>query len=867
MEKKKLFIIPNQHMDLVWRRCFERDFQFGGQNFVPYADLEELYINGSIALCDKYPFYHFSVECVAVLDKFLQRNPHMEEKIRQLIRDKRMYVPFTGNNIVDSNLVSGESIVRNYSQGYHYLKDKFDHIPDGADRNDAFGNCAQMPQIFRKFGVDWAYHVTYTPCEKPYWRGLDGSTVYDVEPTSVGVMGGYPKYRPCPACNGFRDTHCPVCGDTRIDQAHMDRRKFSLMLQEDVILGTDEPCYVLVGGEEVAPMEEIALWALENSEKYDITFTNFESYKQYYARQIQGVDTPPKDEIMESPECNCNNTGVYVSRIKVKQNFRRLENSIFAAEAIASSDYLKGKPYPKENLEDIWKKTLFVMFHDAITSTHVDAGYEEVMDTMAAAQNSVDAILCEVERPLGDTFCVTNPYGIALNGICCVTLNKGYSVADVPIVAAEETENGCKIQFAVCDIAPFATKTYHIIPQIQEQPQVLFSVRSGIMTGDAILTNTSRQEAVGGSISDEVVLENEFYRITAYEQGIREIFDKTTQRIVAKESQYLVGEWILETDIGSPWATLSTDMRRQRLSRYTKLIRHERTADRQTLTFQITPDVRAGFAETCFSICYTVSLVRGVDWVLLHGDVNWDAYDHRLRIAFPTTCQDEHMYDVPYGMMARKPYENDIVLPEGDSNWASAAGDYPALHWAGVDGEESVALFNRGTPSYQICQDDRGAETIYLSVLRSPTMPTCLHAAADYTMTAYDGMRDAGKHSFDYALKSYDGCLAESTVHADGIGFNARLPVTAPQDVLELPQLKSDNAWISAVCLAHNSKDLMVRVAEFRGKGGEFTLSLPAKVKRAHETDLKEDVIETFDQREVTGTINPFEIKTFILEV
>jgi hypothetical protein len=75
-------------------------------------------------------------------------------------------------------------------------------------------------------------------------------------------------------------------------------------------------------------------------------------------------------------------------------------------------------------------------------------------------------------------------------------------------------------------------------------------------------------------------------------------------------------------------------------------------------------------------------------------------------------------------MMARKPYENDIVLPNGDSNWASAAGDYPALHWAGVDGERSVALFNRGTPSYQICKDNHGAETIYLSVLRSPTMPT-----------------------------------------------------------------------------------------------------------------------------------------------
>jgi alpha-mannosidase len=134
-------------------------------------------------------------------------------------------------------------------------------------------------------------------------------------------------------------------------------------------------------------------------------------------------------------------------------------------------------------------------------------------------------------------------------------------------------------------------------------------------------------------------------------------------------------------------------------------------------------------------------------------------------------------------------------------------------------------------------------------------------------MTAYDGMRDAGKHSFDYALKSYDCCLAESSVHADGLGFNARLPVKDSMDALELPQLTADNAWISAVCLAHNGKDLVVRVAEYRGKTGNFTLSLPPKIKRVHETDLKEDVIKTFAQGVIEGTMNPFEIKTFILEV
>ena len=311
-------------------------------------------------------------------------------------------------------------------------------------------------------------------------------------------------------------------------------------------------------------------------------------------------------------------------------------------------------------------------------------------------------------------------------------------------------------------------------------------------------------------------------------------------------------------------------MRRIPLGQHTKLVRHEQTADRETVTYEITPDIRYGFAETCFRIRYSVSLVRGVDRVLFSADVDWDTYDHRLRIAFPTTVQGRHLYDVPYGILERKPYENDIVLPGGDSNWASAAGDYPAIHWAGIDGENSIALFNRGTPSYQIRTDAMGAETIYLSVLRSPTMPTCLHAAADYTMTAYDGMRDAGQHHFDYALKSYAGSLADSSVHADGAGFNSRLVVTDSREKdLLLPKLVSDHAWISSIALARDGKNIMVRVAEYRGKKGRFVLELPGQIKQVLETDLKEDPMAELpiEQGRICGEIKPFEIKTICLYV
>lgn len=872
MEKKKLYIIPNQHMDLVWRRCFDRDIQYGGQNFVSYTDIEKIYIDDSIKLCEKYDFYRFSVESVAVLAQYLRNNPDKEEVIDRLIRQKRLYVPFTGNNIVDSNLPMGESIVRNYRQGYHWLKSRYGHVPDGADRNDAFGNSAQMPQIFRNFGVKWAYNVTYSPCTAPYWRGLDGSTVYNIEPVRVGTVGGYPKYPPCPACGGFKDQPCPVCGDRRVDQAHMDRRRFRLNLLEEALRESTLPGYILAGGEEVAPQEDIALWALENRDRYAIDFANFEMYRKYRQKEIDGVDDADAALVMDSPECNCNNTGVYVSRIKVKQQFRALEHLVYAAEALAAAAYSRTGTYPWEKFDAIWEKLLFVMFHDAITSTHVDAGYEEIMDTMAQARQLTEDIIGELApaRESQDELWITNPLGVPVSAICQGVIPKGHTLEKAVILSRTPGDREDTVRFVAPKLEPWGSVCCPVVPG-EESRQVCFAAGEGYMTGDGVLTNKSTQGAVTENHSQEIRMENEFFRLRLTDRGIEEIFDKRLGTVVARAGEYTVGEWILETDIGSPWATLSEDMRRQSLSRYTRIVRHEKTGDAQAVTFGITPDVRQGFGETCFAVSWSVTLARGVDQVLFAGDVHWDTWNHRLRIAFPTPIQGRHLYDIPYGFLERKPYEKRIVLPGGDSDWAGAAGDYPAIHWAGIDGDTaSVALLNRGTPSYQIFSSENGDAVISLSVLRSPTMPTCLHAGADYNMPLFDGMRDAGVHHFEYALKSYSGSLVESRIHADGIGFNAR-PVISKEkpDLTGLPVLQSENSWISTLIPALDRKGLILRVAEYRGKTGAFTLKLPANITAVRETDMKEDTLNTLPiaNSRVTDVLRPFEIKTLYLEL
>lgn len=874
--KKKIFIYMQEHMDPLWRRCFDRDILYQGQLFVPYSDLEKFYIQDNIKLCQKYPFYKFEIECVLVLKKFLEKNPQYENVISQLIENGQIHFSFAGNNIIDSNMVQGESIVRNLLNGYHYLKNKYNYCSEGVDRMDAFGNSAQLPQIIRGFGSKWVKHISYFPCDAPYWKGIDGSKVYNLKPPRIGSQGSFFKYRPCPVCHGLRDTHCEYCNDRRIDIPYMEAQRPTLQLNTTTLDALQIPGLINVGGEEILPTEDIIKWVQENKDNYDISFVTYQDYLPYYRNEIDRMDA--STDIHSSPELNPTCSGTFVSRIKTKQYVRRLENKLAAAETIAALKMLQDGHYPKEQLDHIWEMAFFTMFHDSITGTHVDPAYEELMDIHGEA----DCLIEKLNRnylnlPViieGTLVTVMNPNGINLSTTALIQVRSDFELqltdesGGKTSIINQCLNNGIvEILFTVNNIPAFSTRTYTIAPR--NTPVSKISVNLNTQKEQHVVTVLQDQVMNSGSAqsNEKFVIENEFYVIKAVSNGISEIFDKKINHTIAKESEYMVGEWLLEHDEGSPWATLTTDMRRIRLSPDTQLIRYEKSDDVQKLTFRIAPaNIRAAYALMGFEIIYSISLVRNSDMIFFVSDVHWDTFNHRLRIAFPSAVNGKHFYEVPYAFLERKPYEPQIMLPNGDAEWNGAAGDYPAINWAGIQNERfSLALFNKGTPSYQINTDQNSTENIYLTVLRSPSLPTFLHEPTSYSMQEYDGMRDAGIHHFEYALKSYSTGFSQNQVVADGIGYNIHLSALPENlDVSLLPAFISNDVRISAVKCSEDNGGLIYRLAEYHGKNGFITFSLPKWVKAVYETDLKEDIIREIDikNQSISVELQAFEIRT-----
>ncbi|HEX7434038.1 MAG TPA: glycosyl hydrolase-related protein [Anaerolineaceae bacterium] len=856
--KPILLIYINNHFDPIWRRCWDRHFTFKGDTFISYADIECFYMLDNLELARQHPEYKFEAESSLVVQKFLERHPEKLDDLRQLAQAGRFGVTGGGQVIVDTNLILGESIIRNYLVGFLYVEDQLGQKTHLAVRNDGFGNSAQLPQILRGVEIKWATGMSYSPASGLYWRGLDGSTILHAELSSAAHSNGAIKYAPCPACRGTGYDRaggpggpCMAChgrGINPVLKAQVPDQVFSeAFLDDGPTVGV---AAFKLSPEELLPNPELLAWAKSLAPVIEVRFALEEEAMPYLQPYLDVLDNPPEVSIHPGVELNPNNTGVYLTRILTKQNARRQEYAMAATELMAVMASLKGQPYPHRKLDAVWKTLLFTMFHDSITATHVDPAYREIQDMWKEIDAGLDALRAEtlpvLVVPLGGRLSVLNPTGSvtshpvrfkvpAMAGSAGLVDDRGQPVAFN--ISQARGSDVLEIEFIARDVLSFSSRVYS-----------LAGAGSPELTPPVPLAASS--------------IENQRFSIQADDHGLLSVWDKTLKMDVLKAGEYRPGELVLEHDEGSAWATLHPDQSRTPLAGFTHRVAIEKTPICQRLVFEIDSPFRAGYVADGLKAKLSVALWEGIDRVDFNLWVDWNTFNHRLRVAMPVPDTGKHFYGIPYGTLERQPY-----LPE--FHWYAANGDWPAVNWAGVETHGfSLALLNKGLPSYRIEPGKDRGEVILLSVLRSPAIPTYLHEPNYYTMTEWDGMRDAGEHTFEFAVAAYPSVFADSRVVLDAESYNAGLvPLYGEIQPPELPELTSLNCRLAMVKWAEKDRAIVLRVVEFRGKGGEARLTLPDGVQAVDQINLLEREARPLvvENSAVVLSLRPWEIASLRL--
>lgn len=871
--KKRIDVLLCNHFDLTWRRCFQKSLFWQGKTWIPYARIEEFYIERCLRMCEKDENFRFNIESAAVLRAYLEKHPEDEEKIRDLIAKKRLDLPFTGDNIVDSNLVEGESLIRNFLYGWRYLKSLGHDGGKMAYRRDAFGNSAQLPQILKGFGMEWVWGLSYTEPHAPVWQGLDGSRICCQEPPFFAESGSIDKYAPCPVCRGTGERdglECPACEGRGID---WKSSRFEVDLP-DAPKKVEEYSLWTQRSEELIPPWSMLDWPgrmreeLEKrGETAEVRFATFSDLWEAGKERVRALVCDPDSRKLDSCELNANNTGVYVSRIGLKQRCRGCEARMFELEHLLVQAVEAGMEYPGKELENIWEKLLFLMFHDAVTGTVVDAAADELSETSHWILGEIERLQKEaltfLKRPDPEFCAVYNPGLVPWKGMLSVRMEEkhpcSFETAEGKAVPALswKKENGIfSTSLLLPKIPPLSALLLKRVP-IREDGlrEVCEEIYAKERAGEKPRGDESAAE-----------IGNERFRIQADGCGIVSIQDRKTGLMLKETDGIRVHEIYLEHDEGSPWTTLSADRRREKLSEKARLCRVEKNELYERLTFKIAP-LNANTVEGT-ELSWSVTLEKGGDRIDFCLDVEyWDTYNRRIRVAFPAGWKGKALYEIPYGTLQRDSY------PGGFDQWDNACGDWPALHWAGISGEkEGMAVINQGTPSYVVEHGEKG-DAMLLSLLRSPCVPTYLHEPRSYDMRGYDGMRDTGRHQFRYALYLCGCSLEESDIVEEAESFHIH-PVFMEGKMRTgaRPELNSACAKLSAWYPDGKGKSV-VRLFEYRGKGGEAILKIPGNL-RAWRCDLKESELEEYPVmkdggEERTGRIllhlRPFEILTIKL--
>lgn len=280
---------------------------------------------------------------------WVEEDQELFSKIKKLIREGRI-IPVGGMWVEsDTQLIDGESLVRQFLYGQRYLLEKFGRIARIGWLPDTFGFAASLPQILIKSGIEvfTTYKILWNERnEFPYhafiWKGIDGSEIpthimmsYKSSMTAKNLYTQWKMYKnrhevPMIYVYGYGDGGGGITWEMVEMQKHMNELPYI----PEVVKGVEDKYISEVSGRVTQTWEG-------------------ELYVEAHR-------------------------GTYTTNIRMKELMAKAESVLRTAEIWASIASMAGLEYPAKTLEHLWKRVLLHQFHDVLPGSSIREVYIDV---------------------------------------------------------------------------------------------------------------------------------------------------------------------------------------------------------------------------------------------------------------------------------------------------------------------------------------------------------------------------------------------------------------------------------------------------------------------------------------------------------
>jgi alpha-mannosidase len=857
-QQATFYEVGNSHMDAAWLWPWTET-----------VDTVKRTFGTALQLMYEYPQYDFTQSAAAYNEWMAQKYPDMNDEIKRRIDEGRWEIVGGMWLEPDLNMPDGESLVRQLLVGKRWYKQAYGVDVKVGWNPDSFGYTWQLPQIYKKSGVD--YFVTQKmawndtnqlPFKLFWWESPDGSKVLTYFPHDYVNV-----------------TLNPV---RLSDDLALARQKSTGLTDLMDLYGIGDHG----GGPTRAMLDEGMHWSASGHITPKYQFGKAIDYFQTVEKQVapdsptwnyqsiaKGFTAPPAvDGKVSIPTWKSElyfeyHRGVFTTQANHKHNMRTAEEEVLNAEKWSSLAWLDGLAYPGKELTEDWKKVLFNQFHDLAAGSGIGIIYKEAQkdyDVVRWSTNEISsgALATVAERidtagsgkdADGPSIVVFNPLGWVRSGDVTVkaqlpTPNSKYSVVD-DLNGTQSLSDGSTIQMTTVasrqisqdpttgvgdflihavDVPALGYKVFHLVPESDLSAPPPPPPGANRPNDEFVLGGGDLNVTVDGKTGCIKSLYNNRSNAELLAQGAC-----GNQLQFFKDTPKDYDAWNIDPGtLDVPPATVAGDS-----VEWVKDANGGR-AIRVTYHWQNSKFVQ------------TISL-KG-DQVNIANDFDWHEKHILLKAAFPLAATSNFAtYEIPYGEIERPTTRN--------NSWEKAQFEVAAMRWAdlsgaGADGKvHGLSVINKDKYGY-----DAVGNVLRLTLLRSPTWP--------------DPDADQGEHHFEYALYPHAGTWKEALTVRHGWEYDYPLQAevtTAHAGTLppshSFASVTPDNVVLTAVKKAEDANGLIFRAYEWVGKDATAEFHVPPGATSATVTNLMET--PEGDPLPVTGDvvkvpIHPYEILT-----
>ncbi|MCL6460217.1 MAG: hypothetical protein K6T85_19685, partial [Gorillibacterium sp.] len=390
-------LIGHSHMDTAWLWTIDETIRKCARTY-----------SNVLSLMEQYPEYTF-IQSSALHAEFMRRYyPDIFAGMKARIQEGR-WEPNGGVWIeCDCNLVSGESLVRQFLKGQRYTREHFGYTADTFWLPDTFGYSAAIPQILANVHIKYFLTTKLSwndtnqfPYETFIWRGLDGTSVL----------------------THFNTTHCWPDAETVINRTY----------------GTSKNKEII--------QNNIQHKQVNDSRLISYGFGDGGGGPQYEmieaARRLADVEGAPKakhttvSKFMKQLDETAVNPPLYVGELyfeghrgtltqmhQIKRNNRKAEFALRNLEFVQVWNWLNELGAPSKRAGELYEILLINQFHDILPGTSLpevnDRAIREVGEVIREAEEMTTDMLSKLMAVEADNITFLNTLSWARTGTLAI---------------------------------------------------------------------------------------------------------------------------------------------------------------------------------------------------------------------------------------------------------------------------------------------------------------------------------------------------------------------------------------------------------------------------------------------------------------